>query len=128
MTDVVVKRQRQDKFQQAIRGNLELGEELISYTYSLNQQFIERIETLSAQSSRAKLLSLLYYLSRKIGEKNGEGIKLPVPLTSKEIADMCGLTRETASLQLIRLRKEGVVSGRRFLCVNESRLKKFFQA
>lgn len=128
MTDVEVKSRPQAKFQQMIRGNLELGEELISYTYNLSQQFVERIETLSAQSSRSKLISLLNYLARKSGKKSGDSIKLAVPLTTKEIADMCGLTRETASLQLIRLRKEGVVSGRRHLCIKESKFRKISEA
>lgn len=123
MTDVEVKIRPQAKFQEMIRGDMELGEELIIYTYGMSQQFIERIETLSAQSSRSKLISLLVYLSRKTGEKTKAGVRLAIPLTTKEIADMCGLTRETASLQLMRLRKEGVLSGHRYLCINDKKLQ-----
>lgn len=128
MTDIEVKSRPQAMFQQMIKGNLELGEELISYTYNLSQQFIERIETLSAQSSRDKLVSLLDYLARKTGEKTSDGIRLGVPLTAKEIADMCGLTRETASLQLIKLKKESVVKGRKYICINQSKLRKLLDA
>lgn len=128
MTDVKVKAIPQTDFRAKIRGDLELGEKLIAYTYDMSQQFVERIETLSAQSARSKVISLLAYLANRAGGPDGSKIRLDVPLTSQEIADMCGLTRETASLQIIRLKKEGVVSGRRFLYLEPAKLKKLAAA
>jgi CRP-like cAMP-binding protein len=128
MTDVEVKSRPPAEFQNMIKGNLEVGEELIAYTYKVSQQFIDRIETLSAQSARSKVVSLLNYLAKKTGEADGAKIKLSLPLTSQEIADMCGLTRETASLQLIRLKKEGVIAGRRNLIINDAKLTKLVEA
>jgi len=124
MTDTEVKVKPQAEFQEMIKGDLEIGEQLITYTYRISQQFIERIETLSAQSSRSKIISLLNYLAKRVGESDKEMITLKVPLTSQEVADMCGLTRETASLQIIKLKKEGVVSGRRHLSLDKAKLKK----
>ncbi len=128
MTDVEVLVKSQAEFQDMIKGNLEMGEQLITYTYRMSQQFIERIETLSAQSARSKIISLFHYLAKRVGEPDKERINLKVPLTSQEVADMCGLTRETASLQIIRLKKEGVVSGRRQLSLDKAKLKKLVVA
>jgi len=128
MTDVEVLAKSQAEFQDMIKGNHELGEQLITYTYRMSQQFIERIETLSAQSARSKIISLFGYLAKRVGEPDKAKINLKVPLTSQEVADMCGLTRETASLQIIRLKKEGVISGRRQLSLDKAKLKKLAAA
>jgi CRP/FNR family transcriptional regulator len=97
---------------------------LISYASRMSEQFVERIETLSAQSARQKVAALLKYLADKTGEVQNGKTRLNLPLTSQEIADMCGLTRETASMQLQRLKKEGVVSGRRNLTIDDTKLAK----
>jgi CRP/FNR family transcriptional regulator len=124
MTDVKLRSKPQADFQKMIKGNLELGEELIAYTYKMSQQFVERIETLSATSSKLKIVSLLNYLAKKTGKQSKGQIKINIPLTTQEIADMCGLTRETTNLQLIKLRKEGVVIGRQILTLDKDKLKK----
>lgn len=124
MTDVEVKVMPQKRFQELIKGNLEVGEQLITYTYELNTQFAERIETLTARSARHKIAALLSFLADRAGAADGDKIKLGIPLTSREIADMCNLTRETASLQLQRLKKENVVQGSRYLCIDIQKLQK----
>ncbi|MBX4197155.1 Crp/Fnr family transcriptional regulator [Candidatus Saccharibacteria bacterium] len=124
ITDVEVKVMPHKKLQSLIQGDLKTGEELIAYTYNLNEQFIDRIEMLSERSARHKVAALLAYLSDKTGAPHGDKIRLKIPLTSQSIADMCSLTRETASMQIIQLRKDGVISGTRFLNVDQARLKK----
>lgn len=124
MTDVEVRSRPQADFQKLIKGNLQVGEELILYTNKMSEQYVERIETLSAQSARSKVVSLLGYLAKKTGAANNGKVKINVPLTTQDIADMCSLTRETASLQLIKLKKEGLLSGRRFLIIDKAKLKK----
>lgn len=124
MTEVEARARPQADLQALIKGDLAMGEQLITYTYKMSQQFVERIETLSAQSARSKVISLLAYLAKRVGIPEGSKIKLNVPLTSQEIADMCSLTRETASLQMIKLKKEGVVDGRRHLYLDKIKLKR----
>lgn len=124
MTDIELKVMPQQVFQEKIKGHLEWGEKLIAYSYNISLQFVERIEALSANSARQKVAAMLNYLSAKTGQKTDGKIRLEIPLTSQDIADMCGLTRETASLQLQRLKKDGIVSGRRHLLVNDKKLQK----
>jgi CRP-like cAMP-binding protein len=115
-------------FQEKIMGDLELGEQLIAYSYAMNIQFIERIEILSAQSARQKVAALLNYLAGKTGQESNGKTRLSLALTSQDIADMCGLTRETASVQLQRLKQEGSVSGRRNLIIDNKKLAKLVQS
>src|SRR6185312_7050408 len=83
MTDVEIVVMPQQDFQEKIRGNLELGEKLIAYSYEMNNQFAERIEILSAQSARQKVAALLCYLATKTGERLGVKTRLNLPLTSQ---------------------------------------------
>jgi CRP/FNR family transcriptional regulator len=122
MTDVELKLMPQSDFQKKIHGNLELGEELIAYASRMSDQFVQRIEILSAQSSRQKVAALLNYLADKTGETLNGKTRLNLPLTSQDIADMCGLTRETASMQLQRMKKESIISGRRNLVIDPEKL------
>jgi CRP/FNR family transcriptional regulator, anaerobic regulatory protein len=128
MTDIEIKVMPQKDFQKLIKGNLAIGEELISYTYKLNMEFVDRIETLSAPSARHKVASLLEYLIDRAGSQQDGKIRLNIPLTSQNIADMCNLTRETASLQLIKLKKDGIVQGGRHLVIDHDKLQKFLAA
>jgi CRP-like cAMP-binding protein len=127
MTDVELQVMPQQSFQDKIRGDLELGEKLITYSYTMSLQFAERIEVLSAHSSRHKVASLLSYLAAKTGQERKGQIRLDIPLTSQSIADMCGLTRETASVQLQQLKEEGVISGRRHLLLDKKKLQKLLK-
>jgi CRP/FNR family transcriptional regulator, anaerobic regulatory protein len=129
MTDVELKVMPQKKFQELIKGNLEVGEELIAYTYKLNLQFVDRIEILSAHSARHKVASLLAFLAAKAGTPQAGGkVRLNIPLTSQNIADMCSLTRETSSMQLIKLKKDGIASGSRELSVDMPKLRKLLKS
>jgi len=125
MTDVELNAMPQTTFQEKIKGNLEMGEKLIAYTYALNRQFIDRIETLSAHSARHKVAALLAYLISKTGaDSNDTSVRLSIPLTTQDIADMCSLARETASVQLTKLKRDGTISGTRHLIINKAKLKK----
>jgi CRP/FNR family transcriptional regulator, anaerobic regulatory protein len=124
MSDAELKVMPQKVFQEKVKGDLELGEELIAYSYDMNVQFAERIEILSAQSARQKVAALLNYLASKTGEESNGKTRLSLPLTSQDIADMCGLTRETASVQLQRLKQEGLATGRRNLIIDNRQLAK----
>lgn len=132
MTDAKLRTVAADRFEHRLRGNFELGEALIRYSTSLNKQFLERINMLTVGSAKRKLTSLLVFLANKAGSAthqtvHGSGSELrriDIPLTTQEIADMCGLTRETTSLQLNRLRRDGILSGSSYLVVDITKLEK----
>lgn len=124
MTEVELKILPQRNFQNLIKGDLDMGEKLITYAYRINLLYADRIETLSAQSARQKVLSLLEYLTRTAGVTEGGKVRLLVPLTSRDVAEMCNITRETASMQIISLRQKGVVDGRRYLLIDAKRVNR----
>ncbi len=123
MDDVKLRIISAKDFEQSVQGNVQVGEALITYTAQIGLQFIQRIDVLSVNNARRKVVALLAFLIHKTGSLD-EHTRLNISLTTQDIADMCGLTRETTSLQLVRLRKAGIISGSRHLVINKTRLSK----
>lgn len=74
---------------------------------------LTRMEYLMVESSYIKTASLLLYLAEKFGQKEGGSIIIHLSLTHKEIASWIGTTRETASLQLEQMKKQGFIDYQR---------------
>ena len=108
-------------FENKIKGKPELAQEMIKYSYLTNQQFVQRIDILSVNDTRRKIISLLAFLLAKAGDKSG---KLNLTLTSKDFADLAGVTRETVSVQLNKLRRDGLISGNHQIIVDVNYLNK----
>ncbi len=72
-----------------------------------------RMEYLVMDTAYTKAVLLLLYLARNLGEKEGAGVVLPVPVTHREISAWIGTTRETASLQVETLKRRGLISYRK---------------
>ena len=64
---------------------------------------------LSADDVRGRLVKLLTRLGARYGKRRGGQLVLDIPLTHQEIADMIGTSRQTATTELGRLRREGVL-------------------
>jgi len=67
-----------------------------------------KLQNLVFKDVKTRICELLYNLYNKSGDKNTGLIR--VPLTHQDIANLVGSTRETASVYLSELKKEGVIS------------------
>lgn len=63
----------------------------------------------SSEDAATRLIKLLIRLSSAYGIKSGDDVKLDIPLTHQELADMIGTTRQTVTTILGDLRREGRV-------------------
>lgn len=72
-----------------------------------------QMKMLSLEQAKAtdKILYLLKFLTMRFGGDKTEGVvDIALPLTQQDIASSAGLTRETASIELKRLEKLGIIS------------------
>jgi CRP/FNR family transcriptional regulator len=72
-----------------------------------------QMKMLSLEQAKAsdKILYLLKFLTMRFGgDKTSGVIDIDLPLTQQDIASSAGITRETASIELKRLEKLGVIS------------------
>ena len=89
----------------------------------------ELLERLALSDLRGKVLYLLYKLSEQFGVEDGEFLKIDMPLTHQELANMIGATREAVSVTLHDLSGEGlIVTGRKSIKVQSGRVKELLES
>lgn len=78
----------------------------------------ELLHESTAAPVESRIASLLLRLAERAGEERDEGWLIQMPLARQDIADMLGITVETASRALSQFRKDGVIrSGRRWIAI-----------
>lgn len=70
---------------------------------------LRRMEYLAFGTAAQRLTSIIVILGERFGKKVKEGLFIEVPLTHKDLANLVGITRETASVVLGDLRKRGLI-------------------
>jgi CRP/FNR family transcriptional regulator len=71
---------------------------------------MDKLEMTNFKSAYQRIITLLQQLSNDYGEQVTEGILLNIKLTHQNLADMSGLTRETVTRVLNRLKKDGEIT------------------
>jgi CRP-like cAMP-binding protein len=128
ISDVHIRAIPGERLENQIKNNIEVAELLVEYAYQINQQFFERIETLSVNHAQRKVIALLAFLVEKTGSKELMS-ELDIPLTQQDLASMSGLTRESISRQLTSLRKQGLITKKTSgtIVINIDKLKEFLE-
>lgn len=71
---------------------------------------LSRVNTVEQPSVRDKLIATLHYLAGRFSAEDSVDLyKVGLQLTHKDIAELIGSTRETISVELQKLRKEGLI-------------------
>lgn len=65
--------------------------------------------TLGRKTAKERVANFLYLVATRINFEDGPAREFDLPLSRADIADYLGLTIETVSRQITRLRKEGVI-------------------
>lgn len=65
--------------------------------------------TLGRKTAQEKVASFLYLIATHLDPEKGETMTYELPLSRADIADFLGLTIETVSRQMTKLRKDGVI-------------------
>lgn len=109
------------------RENPEVYEEVLNGIIQRFQDSLKRMCYLTFGNVRARLASVLLIYSERFGidKENGE-IQIPIPFTHKDIADIVGVARETASLEIKKFLNEGIISrtGKFLIIKNKNKLNK----
>ncbi len=99
----------------------------------LHQQNLKELDeardwmlTLGRKTAREKVASFLYLIATHIDPEVEEATSFDLPLTRADIADFLGLTIETVSRQMTKLRRESIIqieNNRHVTCSNMERLR-----
>ncbi len=71
---------------------------------------IDAMKSIASDDAYTRVLSQLVRLAKKYGKKTEDGILIDLKITKREIAEMAGVTTETAIRIISRLKKQGVLT------------------
>lgn len=86
---------------------------------------LSRIEYLASGDAYTKVASILVLLAEQTEPKKTVGVSLDFSATHRLIASLTGLTRETVTLQMLKLKKKNLISdkGRRLTITDLNKLR-----
>lgn len=87
---------------------------------------LSKMENLLLNNASIKIAATLISCARNYGKNEGKHILINVPLTHRDIAALVGITRETTSLEIKKLEKQGYLEkkGKYLLIKNIENLNK----
>ncbi len=109
LTPVEVGRAPRDQVVNFIKDKPTLLFELMSELLEDYAETLTRVEHLVFSDAYRRVISILLYIAKHFGEKHGKGIIVPNRFTQQDIATLVGIARETASIELIKLERKGLI-------------------
>ncbi len=111
MGDVSVLSLSKDTYYELLRHNPDAALEVIRYLGSRLQEAQETAKVLALNPADQRLAALLVKLAGRAGLREGNQVRLTVRLTRQDLADMVGMTVETATRIMGRFKRDRLVSG-----------------
>jgi CRP/FNR family transcriptional regulator len=130
MTETKIEVANRQQLQACIDENHELTKDLLRYFVNRSKDLMLRIECLESSNAQYKIAQVLQYLvSTYPGKVSKQCTEITVPITHQHIANMAGLSRETASIHIKELEVKNMLSqSSAALSVNTQKLEKFISS
>ena len=82
------------------------------------ESLCHRVQILGSGQIRRRLAMLLIRMAESEGISRTDGVRIPTPLSRRDMADLCGTSVETTARIMARWEREGVVvrAARGLLC------------
>ena len=110
-TDTVVHMIPHDELIAAIEADKEILIYLMNRFIRSNAAKSLRLHALEYSKATDKVLHMLFYLCQAYGEDAPDGTcVIGLPLTQQSLANLLGLTRETTGMELLKLKKVGLIT------------------
>ena len=109
LTPVEVGRAPRDEVVNFIKDKPTVIFELLSELIEDYAESLTRIEHLVFSDAYRRVISILLYIAKHFGEAQGKGIIVHHRFTQQDISTLVGIARETASNEMVKLEKKGLV-------------------
>lgn len=109
MTTVEVWRAPREKFLNFIKTEPSVFFHMTKRILNRLEAVLERMEYLAFGNAYKKVASMILFLSERFGKKLGKDIVIQIPFTHRDVAALIGITRETTTIEMLRLKKSGIV-------------------
>lgn len=109
LTSVEVGRAPRDKIVNFIKDKPLIISALLSELLEDYAETLIRVEHLVFSDAYRRVISILLYIAKHFGEKHDKGIIVGHRFTQQDIATLVGVARETASIEMVKLEKKGLI-------------------
>lgn len=109
LTPVEVGRAPRDQVVNFIKDRPKIIFELLSELIESYAETLTRMEHLVFSDAYRRVISVLIYIAKHFGEKRGRDILVHHRFTQQDIATLVGVARETASVEMAKLEKKGLI-------------------
>ena len=100
-----------DVYQQFLHNNPIIMRKAFDLFVSRMVGYTLRVNALAQSRAADKLLHTIHYLCLRFGKEiKKDFVRIRLPLTQQELANFMGLTRETTTVELSKLKQLGVIS------------------
>lgn len=126
MTPCVIYKKGKSEFINFLTENPEV---LLFIVKKITRRFdglLERMEHMTFGNAYKKVCSILLILSERFGiEVKGKKIKIELPFTHKDLANLLGVARETVSVEIAKLKKDKIIknTNKNIYILNIAKLK-----
>lgn len=117
MTEAEIYRIEGEELKKHIEHNPMLYKELMSLTGKRLHSTLYGLENVTLASTYNKVAHQLTYFAHRFGQIRSNGIKIMLPLTRQDLADILSVRRETVSIAMIELKKKGLIKGGRNITI-----------
>jgi CRP/FNR family transcriptional regulator, cyclic AMP receptor protein len=94
-----------------IQRNPETAVNIINYLSLRLRESQDNAKAFALDRAEQRLATILVGLTKRSGVQEANGIRIGVPITHQDLADMAGLTKETTCRILSRFKKDHLISG-----------------
>lgn len=110
MTDTVILSVSRREFQEVLLGSPKISLVLLKMLCNRCRDAWKQVEVLNFNNADARIRTVLFHLCEKKGVKTADGVMISLYLTHREIADMTGISRETATRVLNNLQHQDILT------------------
>lgn len=110
LTAIEVGRAPRDQVVNFIKDKPAIIFELMSELLEDYAETLTRIEHLVFSDAYRRVISVLLYIAKHFGEEHQKGVIVHQRFTQQDIATLVGVARETASNEMVKLEKRGLIT------------------
>ncbi len=107
ITPLELWRSPQEQFLYFVKSNPDVLYDLTTRILVRFDGILNRIEYLVFSNAYIKIATTILICAKRFGQQQGTDVVIEVPLTHRDIATLVGITRETTSLEMKKLEKQG---------------------
>jgi CRP-like cAMP-binding protein len=119
VTEVEVHTINESELKDSVEDNPRLYRDLMSVAGKRLHSTLHGLENLTLKNSYHRVAHELLYLGQRFGEQKSNGVKILIPLTHQDIADILSLTRETVSTCMVQLRDKKLISTNKNIIIRD---------